>query len=607
MLLKVSMQSIQKLIFLLVLLCCAVSTFAADETWLRLQSPRFGVLSQLSEKETRKWAEEFDKFVTALHQLYDTDDKNLIPLTIVLFKSKKQFSPYRSRTESGQAKNVVGLFVNLDDFSIIGLPGLRDYKKTRRVILHEAVHWYMNSQRFDPPLWLEEGVAELFSTFEVKNGKGRWGLPIQAHIDYLDFRSLQPTREFLLASLDEALHELDTYYPQAWAMVHYFMFGNRGENREKFTAFLSELGKKSTEKAFESAFGITYEEFDRHLRRYVRSGKYGIGEIELTDTNTETEVGPASDAMVQFALGRLAVAGGNFDKGMQHAEAVISSMPSRPEGYELLAMASRGPENKTKHIEALEKAISLNSSDSQVYFMQAAMLQEENWRKDFKLDEALEKDVARRIADMYKKSILLRPTNKSAYEGFAVALLNLNTYEEEERKILELGRRLYPQEGSILVGLAALARIDGDIDSFNQNLEESYGDSMGLPIKLKIDLITMQMYAYHEWLLKQLEPLIKEERFEEAEALLEQQNSLSYISKDLRKVLDRIDDILYSYKRLYTANLAIKALKFDEAIAIFEDIENDERITGQAKMTARRMLSNMEKLKSYFDEKRNKP
>jgi uncharacterized protein (UPF0147 family) len=607
MLLKVSRQSIQKLFFLLALQCYAVSTFAAGNAWLRLQSPRFGIVSQLSEKETRVWAEEFDKFVTALHQLYNTDDKNLLPLTIVLFKSRKQFSPYRNRTESGQAKNVVGLFANLDDWSIIGLPGLRDYQKTRRVILHEAVHWYINSQKFDPPLWLEEGIAEVFSTFEVKNGKGRWGLPIQSHIDYLDIRSLQPTREFLLASQDEALHELDTYYPQAWAMVHYFMFGNRGKNREKFSVFLSELGKKSTEKAFESAFGITYEEFDRDLRLYVRNGKYGIGEMELTNTNTEMEVGPASDAMVQLALGRMAVAGGDFDKGMQHAEAVISSLPSRPEGYELLAMASRSPENKTKQLEALEKAISLNSSDSQIYFMQAAILQEENWRKAFKLDEALEKDVARHVADMYKKSIFLRPTNKSAFEGFAVALLNLNTYEEEDRQILELGRRLYPQEGSILVGFAALARMDRNIDSFNQNLEESYGDSMRLPMNLKIDLRGMQQYTYHEWLLKQLQPLIQEGRFEEAEALLERQNSLSFISRDLHKVLDKIDDILYSSKRLYTADLAIKARKFDEATAILEDIENDEKIPQQAKSAARRMLSNIEKIKSYFDEKKVKP
>ena len=124
--------------------------------------------------------------------------------------------------------------------------------------------------------------------------------------------------------------------------------------------FLSDLGTKGTEGAFESAFGMNYEEYDRHLRLYVRHGRYGIGEIELKDRHTEMEVAPASDVAVEFALGRLAVGVGSYGKGMQHAEAVIASVPSRPEGYELLAMASRSPALKTRQVEALEKAISLD-------------------------------------------------------------------------------------------------------------------------------------------------------------------------------------------------------------------------------------------------------
>ena len=599
--LKASWQSIQGFFLLLALQCCAVSSFAADEDWLRLQAPRFGIVSQLNEKATRVWAEEFDKFVTALHQLYNTDDRNLVPLTIVIFKSKKQFLAYRIPTKDDKAKNLVGLFANQDDWSVIALPGLRGYKKTRRTILHEAVHWYLNSQSFDPPLWLDEGLAEVYSTFEVKHGKARWGLPIQSHVNYLDYKSLQPTRDFLSATREEALNELDTYYPQAWAMAHYFLFGNRGKNRNKLSAFLSELGKKGTERAFESSFGMTYEEFDRHLRPYVRHGKYGIGEVELTDRNAEIEVGPASDVVVQFALGRLAVGVGNYEKGMQHAEAIISRLPSRPEGYDLLAMASRSPEHKSKQLEALEKAISLNSVDSQIYLMQASILGEKNWIEGSIPDKALKKDVARRIADMYKKAILLRPKKKAAFEGFALALLNLKTYEEEDRQTLELGRRLHPQEGYIFVGLAALARMDGDIDSFNRNLEVSYGKSMGLSMDQKSGLRTMQQYTYHEWLFEQMQPLMEEGKFEEAEALLEQQKSLPYMSRDLNKVLDNIDGMLYSSKRLYDADLAIRARKLDEATAILEDIAGDERIPRLGKNTARRMLSRVEEMKKYYD------
>lgn len=601
MLLKAWGQTIQKLIFLLALPCFAVSAFAGNEDWIVLKAPRFGIVSQLSEEATRAWAQEFDQFVTALYQLYNRDDRNLVPLTIVIFRSKKQFSDYHIRTKSGLAERVVGLFANRDDWSVIALPGLSGYQKTRKVILHEAVHWYSHSQSIDLPLWLDEGLAEVYSTFEIKRGKARWGMPIQSHIDYLDYKGLQPTREFLRATQDEALHELDTYYPQAWAMVHYFLFGNRGQNRNKFRAFLSELSTKSSEKAFESALGMTYEEFDRELQSYIRHGEYNVGEMELTDTHAEMEVGPASDAVVQFSLGRLAVGVRNYDKSIQHAEAVISMLPSRPEGYDLLAMAYRNPEHKTKQLQALDKAISLHSIDPQTYFLRAAILGKENWKEGGTVDKALDKDVARRIADMYKKSILLRPKKRAAFESFALALLNLNTYEEEDRQVLELGRRLYPREGSILVGFAALARMDGDMDLFNQNLQESYGDSMGLSTEQKFALRGMQRYSYHEWLFDKLQPLMEEGKFKEAEAFLERQNSLPFISRDLHEVLDNINDMLYTSKRLYNADHAVRARKYDEAIAILEDVLNDKKIPTPAKSTARHMLSRVREMMKYYD------
>jgi tetratricopeptide (TPR) repeat protein len=600
-------RQFQSILFFIILFCFAVSTFAGDKPWLMLKTSRFGVVSQLNEKETRLWAEEFDKYVTALHLLYKTDDNNLLPLTIVLFKNNKQFTPYKTYTESGQAKNVTGVFANMDDWSTIGLPGFKNSQATRTTIFHEAVHWYLNSQNLNIPLWVEEGIAEVFSTFEIKNGKGRWGLPMQAHVDYLNYKGLQPTRDFLFATQDEALHKLDTFYPQAWAMIHYFMFGNGGKNREKFNLFLTELGKKSTKDAFESAFGMTYDEFDKELQHYISNGKYNVGEIDLKNSNTDIKIGPASNAVVQFALGRLAVAGGIPDLGIQHAEAVISNAPSRPEGYDLLAIALRNSENKKRLAEALEKAISLNSNDSQVYFMKASMLMEEKWRMGFVTDGPLDMDVARQIADMYKKSILIRPNKKKyAYEGFVLALMNVHTYEEDDKNILELGRRLYPQEGSILAGFAAMDRIDGDIISFNRKIEESFSDSMTMSPYMKTTLRSLQQYTYQKWLFDKIMPLIQEKKFGEAESLLTQQDSLSLISKDMR-VPKEIYAILYSSKILNNAEIAMKDGRIDEALAILNNIEKDDKIPKQAKAAARRMVLNIEKRKKYLDEMAGKP
>src|SRR6187401_2099050 len=100
----------------------AARGYAAEPAWLKLQAPSFGVISQLDEKDTLAWAVEFEPFIGALHGLYGAYEVASPPLTIVLFRSPRDFAPYRLRTDSGQAR-VAGFFGNTGDWSVIGRPG----------------------------------------------------------------------------------------------------------------------------------------------------------------------------------------------------------------------------------------------------------------------------------------------------------------------------------------------------------------------------------------------------------------------------------------------------------------------------------------------------
>ena len=147
----------------------AAPSSAAEPKWLKLQSPSFGVISQLDEKETLAWAVEFEQFIGALHGLYGAEQVALPPLTIVLFRSSRDFAPYRLRTESGQAR-VAGFFGNTGDWSVIGMPGSGRDAETRQTIYHEAVHWFTTASDTPQPLWFAEGLAEVLSTFEIVDG-----------------------------------------------------------------------------------------------------------------------------------------------------------------------------------------------------------------------------------------------------------------------------------------------------------------------------------------------------------------------------------------------------------------------------------------------------
>ena len=89
------------------------------------------------------------------------------------------------------------------------------------------------------------------------------------------------------------------------------MFGNNGEERSKLDAFLSRRSETDVEAAFTASFGKSYEEMTNDLRGYLQRGRYMIAEIPLPDRGGEMTVEPASPAQVEFALARVAFAGGN--------------------------------------------------------------------------------------------------------------------------------------------------------------------------------------------------------------------------------------------------------------------------------------------------------
>ncbi len=350
---------------------------AAEPTWIKLQNSRFGVISQLDEDDTRKWAVEFDQFIDALQQLYSYEgDLGLPPLTIVLFAQARTFAPYRLQTESGQTK-VAGFFGNLGTWSVIGLPGRQTSVDTRRVIYHEPVHWFASGDDVASPTWLEEGLAEVFSTFEVVNGKGRWGNVAQNNVDYLGAYGLLPLDEFLRMSQDEALHGSPKYYPEAWAFVHYLVFGNNGAERARLGDFVRRARTEDLDTAFTASFGKSYAEMTSALRGYLQRGRYMMADIAVRDRGSEMIVGPASPAQVEFALARVAFAGGNDELARKHIDAVRALAPKSAPVYELLALLAARAQDGPALQSALDQAIAFGSEDSTIYSMKGFDLVED--------------------------------------------------------------------------------------------------------------------------------------------------------------------------------------------------------------------------------------
>jgi hypothetical protein len=564
---------------------------AAEREWLKLQAPSFGVISQLDEKDTLAWAVEFEQFVGALHGLYGVERVSLPPLTIVLFRQPRDFAPYRLRTDSGQAR-VAGFFGNTGDWSVIGMPGSGRDAETRQTIYHEAVHWFATASDTPQPLWFAEGLAEVLSTFEVVDGKGRWGEAIDDNVGYLTYSGVMPMEDLLRASQDEALHGSgrNTYYPQAWAFVHSLMFGNGGADSRKLAAFLREIQTTDLDTATANAFGKSYDELTNDLRRYLERGRYGYAEIALRDRSDEMIVEPASEANVAFALGRLATVGGNLDIARTHALEVIALAPRSPVGYELEAYAAHEAGDDAALVAALERAIALGSRESWIYLTQADRLLYGSQRDNGRLDELLTADTARAAADLYERALGFRPRNDAAFAGLVMALLNVDALTDVDNVALGAARDLFPTDGLLLVGQAAAAKSRGDAPGAAKLLGQAVGEPFTMPRRYRSSVIALRNGWIAEWFVAELAKLTREGKFAESRALVTEYLADGTIKGPLRSMLESVQDDLPELEQLYAAAEAGRAGKQDEAAAILTALVNDPSTGERARREAERML-----------------
>ncbi len=529
--------------WLVLVLACAfmAPAPAAEREWLKLQAPSFGVISQLDEKDTIAWAVQFEQFIGALHALYAVDQVALPPLTIVLFRQARDFAPYRLRTDSGQAR-IAAFFGNTGDWSIIGMPGNGRDDDTRQTIYHEAVHWFTTAGNTPQPLWFAEGLAEVLSTFEIRDGKGRWGAVIDGNVAYLSYAGLLPMENLLRATQDDALHgsERDQYYPQAWAFVHSLMFGRGGADAGRLAAFLRALQETELDTAVDTAFDKSYDELTSDLRRYLERGSYGHAEVELRDRSGEMSIEPASEANVAFALGRLATVGGNLDLARGHAERVIALVPRSPAGYELQAYAAHEAGDTEKLVPALERAIELGSGESWVYSTKADRLLTESRSDSGRLDELLPAATARAAADLYEQALGLRARNNAAFAGLVMALLNVAVTTPEDEAALNAGRVLFPTDGLLLVGQAAAARSRGDGSAAMRLLGQATSEPFALPRRYRGPVVALRSGWFGEWFMDELGTLTTDGRFAEARALVTRHLADDTIKGPLRTMLEAV-------------------------------------------------------------------
>ena len=364
-----------------VLRCLAlvVAAFAAHgaltaaETWLAARTAHFEMFSSASESESRRILIALEQFRANFLASFPLRGASEPRTTIVLFRSESQFRPYKPLYE-GKPKAVAGYFLPGSDEVMIAMTtdlGGSDTDPTE-VIFHEYVHLLLHAHEARVPVWLNEGLAELYSTFRVEGAKVEFGLAKDNHVAVLNQSALLPLPKLFAVTQNSPDYNEEyragIFYAQSWAFTHYLVCGADRANGPKLAKFIERLsGSGEAEDSFREAFGTDTKPMEQALRNYLGGGRYFKRTTPAVLQNLEVKFRPAADGEREFALLNLRWRMHHPADTAYRSHELLRQQPNAPRPHELLAAVAASEGDSSTAQEHWQRAAALNSDNAFVY------------------------------------------------------------------------------------------------------------------------------------------------------------------------------------------------------------------------------------------------
>jgi tetratricopeptide (TPR) repeat protein len=259
------------------------ASHAGEKPWIEVRSPNFRVLTNGSANRGRRVAREFEQMraVFAVGFPKMRLDSG-IPLLIFAPRDEYAMKAMAPGPWKGGSPKPAGLFQHgwERQYAVIRLD--QDIPGRYNVVYHEYVHTLLHANFRWLPTWLDEGLAEFYGNTRFEQSKMYVGAPSTR---------VYRLQNSMLIELDELISEnpwrkyrkdgerLDMFYCEAWALVHYLIFGPGMEQGKKLNKFYATLMQgEDQKKAFLEAFG-NFKDVEDGLIKYA--GKFTFSTYEM--------------------------------------------------------------------------------------------------------------------------------------------------------------------------------------------------------------------------------------------------------------------------------------------------------------------------------------
>ncbi len=417
----------------------------AKDNWTSVHSQNFQLVGNASEKDIRLVANRLEQFRKVFALLFPSLKLNSpVPTTVIVFKSDSSYKPFKVNP------NVAGYFQPGKDVNYITLTSekLSD-DQPYRTIFHEYVHLLVeNTMGGTVPLWFNEGLAEYYSTFNISDENRRviLGDVVRNHVLYLREQKLLPLRTLFAVDYKSPYYnegnKMNIFYAEAWMLMHYLLQGEGQQRRPQLARFVDLVRSNLTvDEAFQQAFQIGIDAFEKDFRSYVQGAKYMATAVTFEkklDFDSQMQSAPVTEGEAEAYLGDLLLHTRRLNDAESHLQQALTLSPELPMAEASFGMLRVRQGRLADARQYLEKAVAGNSQNYLTHFYYAYALSGLTFEGSQIVNSYAPEDATTMRAEL-RKAIALKPDFPESYAllGFINVVRN-----EEVDETIELLKRV---------------------------------------------------------------------------------------------------------------------------------------------------------------------
>ena len=425
------------LITLLLALLCSLPTGVVSATaqtrdnWRSVRTNNLFVIGNAEPDKLRQVAAWLEFFHSAFARLVSRQVLDAsVPTTVIIFRDDDSFTPFKPGS-----KNITGYFQPGEDVNYIAIALDPRDKDQFSTAFHEYVHLHVRDNIPEAPLWLNEGLAELYGSIQFSGSDALLGAPIAYYLRLLRSQELLPLSTLFSVDTRSAHYneqeKSGVFYGQSWALVHYLMFSDRSR-QEQFRRFIDQVSRgDNAAKAIQDSYGISLEMLEQELKTYVRRGEFAAQRIaSVSDPQsyaayTAMQRTGLTDAEANFYLGDLLLHTRRDSEAERYLKYAITADPGYAPAHAALGLMYVYQRRYADAKPHLQKAAA-SPQNYMIHYLYAFVLSREGLSADGSAKD-YPRESAAVMRDQLRRAIQINPNYAPAYHLFA--FINLVTDE----------------------------------------------------------------------------------------------------------------------------------------------------------------------------------